>query len=220
MNWTSAWARWIGLSVMVCLGLPAAAAGPRAPGLAIKCWVNKDGLRECGNVVPPEYSQGGHSQVTRAGTVREVEGAKTPEELAAERQRAEAEEADRQRASERAAQDRVLLHTFTTEEDLVLTRDGKLAVMESRVRLLEGRVADLEKNHHQLQEQAALEERAGKSMSAGLREDLLKVDRQIAEHRQFVTDLRREQGEIRSKFESDVQRFRALKSGAVKPGDP
>ena len=155
-----------------------------------------------------------------AGTVREVEGAKTPEEVAAERQRAEAEQADRQRASERAAQDRVLLHTFTTEEDLVLTRDGKLAVIESRVRLLEGRIADLEKNHRQLQEQAALEERAGKSMSASLREDLLQVDRQIAEHRQFVADQRREQGEIRSKFDSDVQRFRALKSGAVKPGDP
>ena len=220
MNRTPAWARWIGLSVMVCLGLPVVAAGPRAPGPAIKCWVNKDGLRECGNVVPPEYTQGGHSQVTRAGTVREVEGAKTPEEVAAERQRAEAEQADRQRASERAAQDRVLLHTFTTEEDLVLTRDGKLAVMESRVRLLEGRIVDLEKNHHQLQEQAALEERAGKSMSASLREDLLQVDRQIADHRQFVADQRREQGEIRSKFDSDVQRFRALKSGAVKPGDP
>lgn len=219
MNRTPAWARWIGLSVMVCLGLPVAAAGPRTPGPAIKCWVNKDGLRECGNVVPPEYSQSGHSRVTRAGTVREVEGAKTPEELAAERQRAEAEQADRQRASERVAQDRVLLHTFATEEDLVFTRDGKLAAMESRVRLLEGRIADLEKNRHQLQEQAALEERGGKSMSDGLREDLLQIDRQIAEHRQFVADQRREQGEIRSKFESDVQRFRALKSGAVKPGD-
>ena len=53
-----------------------------------------------------------------------------------------------------------------------------------------------------------------------MREDLLQVDRQIAEHRQFVADQRREQGEIRSKFDSDVQRFRALKSGAVKPGSP
>ena len=81
MNRTPAWARWTALSVMVCLGLPAAAAGARAPGPAIKCWVNKDGLRECGNVVPPEYAQGGHSQVTPSGTVREVEGAKTPEEM-------------------------------------------------------------------------------------------------------------------------------------------
>lgn len=219
MNPTRAWAPAIGLLVLVSLSLPGAGAGTGPAGPPIKCWTNKDGLRECGNVVPPEYAQGGHSQVKRSGTVREVDRAKTPEEIEAERQQAEVEHLQRQRVSERVAQDRVLLHTFTTEDDLVLTRDGKVGVIESRIRLLESRVADLEKNRRQLQEQAAQEERAGKGMSPTLREDLERVERQIAEHRQFVVDQRREQDEIRRKFAGDLQRFRALKTGAVKPGD-
>ena len=31
---------------------------------AIKCWTNKDGVRECGNVVPPEYSQESHTTIS------------------------------------------------------------------------------------------------------------------------------------------------------------
>jgi vacuolar-type H+-ATPase subunit I/STV1 len=219
MNPTRAWAPAIGLLVLASLSLPGAGAGTGPAGPPIKCWTNKDGLRECGNVVPPEYVQGGHSQVKRSGAVREVDRAKTPEEIQAERQQAEEEHLQRQRVSERVAQDRVLLHTFTTEDDLVLTRDGKVGVIESRIRLLESRVADLEKNRRQLQEQAAQEERAGKGMSPTLREDLERVERQIAEHRQFVLDQRREQDEIWRKFAGDLQRFRALKTGAVRPGD-
>ena len=44
----------------------------------IKCWTNKEGFRECGYTVPPEYAQKGHQEIGKFGTVEEVERAKTP----------------------------------------------------------------------------------------------------------------------------------------------
>jgi vacuolar-type H+-ATPase subunit I/STV1 len=211
--------RGFALLALMLLSLPGASAGTGASAPAIKCWHNKDGVRECGNMVPPEYAQGGHAELRKSGATREVERAKTPEEIAAERERTEQEQAQRQRIAERAAQDRVLLHTFTTDDDLVLTRDGKVAVIESRIKLLESRVADLHKSRRDLQEQAAQEERSGKGMSESLRQDLERVERQIAEHRQFIADQHRERDEIRARFDVDLKRFRALKTGAVRPGE-
>ncbi len=50
------------------------------PAAAIKCWTNKDGIKECGNVVPPEYSQQETTQINKTGIVTgKTERAKTPE---------------------------------------------------------------------------------------------------------------------------------------------
>ncbi|MGH8595639.1 MAG: hypothetical protein ACREXT_03150, partial [Gammaproteobacteria bacterium] len=53
----------------------------------IKCWTNKDGVQECGNAVPPEYAQQGHQEKSLSGmTIRTQSRAKSPEEIASERQ--------------------------------------------------------------------------------------------------------------------------------------
>lgn len=230
------WLLGIGILSFAVLALPAADARdanhPSAPRkgavkarqgsvpLVLKCWTNREGLRECGNAVPPEYAQDGHTEILSSGVVRERPGAPSAEQLAAAHARAEAERVEREQLSERINRDRVLLSTFTTEEDLHLTRDGKLAVIESRIRLVETRVADLERNQRRLRDHAAQEERSGKGMSKELRAELEGASRQLAEHRQFIVDQRREQEQVRAQFASDLERFRALKSGAVRPGDP
>ncbi len=45
------------LTLMFVLCLGTAQAGK------IKCWTNSDGVRECGNIVPQEYTQGGHDEI-------------------------------------------------------------------------------------------------------------------------------------------------------------
>ena len=49
---------------------------------AIKCWTNKEGVRECGEKVPPEYSQSGFETRNTQGMVtEETERARTAEEI-------------------------------------------------------------------------------------------------------------------------------------------
>ena len=52
----------------------------------MKCWTNSDGIKECGDKVPPEYTQQGYQELGKGGIVREEKGrVKTKEELQKEK---------------------------------------------------------------------------------------------------------------------------------------
>ena len=115
------------------LALVCALALPGGAEAGIKCWTNSEGVRECGNAVPPEYAQGEHTEQSKGGlVVKKQTRSRTQEEVAAERERqaaaAEAKAAAAAKAAKRAKADRVLLDTFSSEDDLVLARDGQLRV--------------------------------------------------------------------------------------------
>ena len=64
--------------LICCLANPA--------GANIKCWTNEDGVRECGNKIPPEYSQGASVKISRGGVIiGEEEAAKSLETIRKEK---------------------------------------------------------------------------------------------------------------------------------------
>ncbi len=190
-----------------------------APGASagIKCWTNNEGVRECGNAVPPEYAQQGHTELNKQGlVVKEQERAKTPEELeaeAAERERLAKEKAEADRiAREQAARDRVLLDTFTNEEELQLARDGKLQALDARIQHTRNVVKKLRENLDNLEEQAAKAELSGSAVPEKLRQDINKVKRQLNENLGFIAVREREKRDLTARFEADLRRYRELKS--------
>jgi len=210
--------------VLVTLGTLLLIGGPSQTSAAIKCWTNSEGLRECGNIVPPEYSQAGHTERSSSGVkVKVTERAKTLEELKAERQeaalKAEQERIAQERRRKQTAHDRVLLQTFTTEQDLVLARDDKLAVIDSRIGLTENRVQSLRNKLEILEAKAARQERGGNPISEKLQKNIDKVKRQITKNQAYIQAGRTEQDQLQTRFNADMERFRRLKSGVVKPGD-
>jgi len=198
--------------VAAALGALLLASGGATAG--IKCWTNNEGVRECGNAVPPEYAQKSHDEVSKQGvTLRRSERAKTRDELRkAEAERLRREEQQRQ-TRVRAKHDRVLLSTFTTEEDMTLTRNGQLVAIDTRIKHTERVVAGLEKKKRELEEQAAKQERSGKAVSAELRDGIAAVDKRIAEHRDYIAKRHDEKVEINTRFETDLARYRELKAG-------
>ncbi len=183
----------------------------------IKCWTNREGVRECGDVVPPEYAQGAHEEKSASGIVlRKHAPSKTPEEIAAERERREAEaraEAAAQGAARKqAAADRVLLQTFSSEDDLELARDGQLTNLASVIKVTESHVKKLDKSLDQMIGQAADIEKRGKKVPATLAANIADVRGQIVEQNRFIAEKRAEQDKIRSKFAEDIARFRELRA--------
>ncbi len=209
---------------LVALAVVALAGNAMTVSAGIKCWTNKDGVRECGDRLPPEYAQSGHEELSGSGVkIKVTERAKTPEELE-EARRLAAVEAEQKRianvkAAKQLAHDQVLLQTFATEEDLLLARDGKLAVFESRIKLAQNRVAKMETNLEQLTAQAAQQERSGRTVTPELEQRIAKVRKRIQSHLAYVQDRRNDQDGIRQQFNIDQQRFRDLKSGRVQPGE-
>lgn len=202
-------------------------------GAAIKCWVNKDGVRECGSVVPPEYAQQEQTEISKGGvTTGKVERAKTPEELEAERQREAAEamakaEAER-KEQEQLAADRKLLDTYTSEEDILHARDSRLADIESRIKITNNHIEKLNRNLGEIVQQAAAMEKRGETPGENVARDIENVRGQIKEQENFVADKRAEQEEMRRQFDSDLARYREMKArtgaaqanNATKPAAP
>lgn len=200
------------LAALALVGLLAATPA----SAAIKCWKNKDGVRECGNAVPPEYAQQGSETKDAFGvTIGATGRAKTREELEAERAAAKEKEAAVEADKRRAAQDRVLLDTFTSEDDIVLTRDGQIAHLESQIHLVQSHIEKLQKNLDQMIDRAGEVERRGEKPNEEMVKNIDNVRGQIDENHRFIDTKRKDQDEIRARFDADLTRFRELKG--IKP---
>ncbi len=211
--------RWaiVALFGMVLVGTSQAAKMADGGGGRIKCWHNKDGVRECGNVVPPEYAQQGSEIKDKQGvTVGATGRAKTIEELESERAAVKQKEMEAEAFKKRAAQDRVLLDTFATEDDMILTRDGQIAHLDSQIHLVQSHIEKLQKNLDQMIERAAESERRGEKPPADVVKNIENVRGQLVDNHKFIDTKRKEQELIRARFETDIARFRELK-GIVAP---
>jgi hypothetical protein len=177
----------------------------------IKCWTNSDGVRECGNTVPPEYSQQSHEILSEQAVVTDkTERAKTDEELAEEARLAELEKQQLREARQKALADQVLLDTFSSEQDLILARDGKIASLDAQIRLTESHIEKLQISLDQLIERAAEAERGGQTPEDDLIDQIDSTRSQIDENHRFIAAKRDEQERVRERFAADISRFNEL----------
>lgn len=195
-------------AIALCWGSLAAPADDE-----IKCWENRDGVRECGNVVPPEYAQQERTEISDTGvTTGRTERAKSPEELAQAREEAAAKKEAERLAREQAVADRDLLNAYSTEEDIILTRDSKVADAESYIRITENHVDKLNKNLHDIITQAAAMEQRGEQPGEKVAKDIESVRKQIREQEAFIAEKRADQAAIRERYDADLERYREMKA--------
>ena len=188
------------------------AAGGKSSGNLIKCWKNDLGIRECGQIVPPEYSQRRIEVINDRGLVVQViEPPKTPEQLAKERQQ------EQQRKEEEAAkkaqehQDAILLNSYTTERDLIIARDTNLKAAQGQLDIAEGNLKLLQNSLAELQNRAGNYERSGKKPPKQLIDEIDQTKLKISA-KQKTIDKRKDEKEVMEKrFENDLARFRKLK---------
>lgn len=201
------------LLLTLALGLSIATNNLQAK---IVCWTNSDGIRECGNVVPPEYSQQTREQYNAQGVkVKTFERALTKEELA-EAARLKAIEEEKQRLQdEQDLRDKILLSTFSSEDEIIMMRDGKITAIKTEIRLTRGSMVKAGERLRGLRKRAANLERASKKLPGKLLKDIMQAEDQIKDYEQFLTTRSAEREKIHTRFESDMERFRKLRSKRV-----
>lgn len=189
----------------------------------IVCWTNKDGVRECGNAVPPEYAQKERTTFNKQGRVTEVqERAKTKEELAADEvKRAEeeakkAEEArlaaeEERRKQEQANYDRVLLATYLSVEDIKHLRDRQLSSIDATITITRDGIGKLQAKMDENKKKAADFERKGKPVPEELQQEIDSLQQQIDDKNAFIATKEQEKVELNKKYEAQITRFRELK---------
>jgi len=179
---------------------------------SIKCWTNKDGVRECGATVPPEYSQQRVEIMNERGIVVEVkEAAKTKEQLEEEARLAKLKQEELRRQEEARLRDTILLQSFTTERDLKISYDGKIAVNRDIIDITNTGTRTLNENLNNTRTKAANYERAGEKPPESLLEEINSLKRQIMDNDEFIARKQEEIKALERQYEADLKRFRELK---------
>jgi hypothetical protein len=201
------------LSLLLCGSLLL----PLSSQAAIKCWTNHEGVRECGNMVPPEYAQQETRTIDKQGITTDIqERAKTPEELEAARKKAEEEKRikaeEEARRKKQAAYDRVLLSTFLSEQDIMRSRDRKLSSIDASIEITRITIDKLQEKLDGEKKRAASLERSGKPVPERSKKDIDNLKKQIAEKNNFIASKGVEKQQLIEKYDADLKRFRELKS--------
>lgn len=192
------------------------------PGFAagLKKWQDKDGQWHFGDVIPPEYAQQSHEELNKQGMTVEVqERVKTEAEIAEQKRLAAIEQEKQRKADEQARHDRILLDTFSNVDDIEMTRDGKIAAINSRISLAEKRIEKLDKDLNERMEAAAVQERSGKTPNQELIQDIESLHRQVKNQESFIETQNNEKDEVTASYEIDIERYKFLKSGVQPPDE-
>ena len=161
---------------------------------------------------PSSRDDGGHSILNKQGVVlRQV--------LSREERREARIKAEEVRLSK--IRDRALLATFTTEEDLIRTRDDRMGMidglisrLDDRIRILTDRLQVLDGRIKKFEEEKG-EDNAPESLYA---EDA-SIHRNIENAWSLIDAKADERSTLVDKFEEDLRRYRELKAARTKSAD-
>ncbi|WP_200375163.1 DUF4124 domain-containing protein [Thiocystis violacea] len=175
-------------------------------------WVDEKGEVHYTDQVPPSQADKARTRLSEDGvTVESVPRAPTEEEIeqAREEERRRVEEA-KQRADQLAA-DEKLLKTYRTIEDLELSRNGKIAAIESLIQVKRDGVRAETQNLLKINAELKALEGAGKPIPTDLMD---KIDLSVVRIREGyaeVVDNEYRKQDIRNEFERIVTHYRKLK---------
>ncbi len=193
--------------------LPALLSGGNAFAERIYKWVDENGKVQYGDRVPPQYASKERSVIDDQGRIIKVyAAAKTPEEKAAAAALAKQKAEQEKLAQQQSIRDHSLLSTYSSEQDMLMARDGKVASVETLIQLTNSRIEAMKKRLAGLTEDAAEFERSGKKLPEGLLSQIKTIRDQIQQNEDFANKKHLEKEQIAHRFDEDIKRYRELTS--------
>lgn len=176
-------------------------------------WVDDQGNVHYTDRVPPEVAERERSELDNRGmTVNKTQAAKTPEEIAREKQLEELRAEQKRVESEQRALDEVLLRTFRSEDDIIMARDGKVASVDTLIDVTRGQIAKQQERLTEMQRQAADLERQGKPVPPRHIEEMDALRDHIDENYAAIVKNEQARLAIIDRHDKDLKRFRQLKT--------
>ena len=202
------------LAMLLCAVSSASMAG------SLYKWVDEDGAVRYSDQLPPDQSRKKHQQLNSQGVVLSTkDAARSTEEIAIEAEsKRKLEEQQREEARIKSIQDkkdRVLLLTFSSEEELERARDNRMQVIDSVIGLISNSIETTQVKLDQLStraQEAYISQ--GKDVPGGLAQKIEHFERKVDSRYAHMMLKIAEKEKIRQKYEADLERFRLLKSAS------
>ena len=182
--------------------------------------VGEDGTVSYSDRVPPHQAGDGRAEFSKGGLrVREHDPARALEERARlkelERQRHEEE----RRREQRREADRILLRSFSNEEDILLARDGKLNTYNMHVSVLLKNIEAKKKRLIRLQERVDRAKQGTQPSKPADDTEIAELKQQILQGYGQILNYEAIKQATRAEYARFRTRFRELKGFAEPPGD-
>lgn len=203
------------ITLIACLLL---ASGASAVADNLYKWVDENGVVHYGDAVPAEASRNERHVLNRQGvTVKVLDRQKTIDELNAMAAAAAEQERQRKLAKEQAERDRVLMDTYLSAEEIEMLRDRRILAIEARVGVTRHYLENLRREWDELEAEASkynfpyYPDSDLPPLPEELAEHIVFTENAMTEHMNSLSALRSQQAALRTRFETDLTRFRMLK---------
>jgi hypothetical protein len=196
-------------TLLVLLPLAAAAAQKER----VYRWVDENGQIHVSDRIPPEYSDRPKEVLNEhAVAVDQLEGRKTPEQLAAEER---ARELQLQKELQLRA-DQALLATYLSVDEIVMHRDRRIELFQAQARVTELYLRNLERRLNKLKRDASRyrpysDDPEAPMIAEDLVADIKETQDTIARHQHNLIRFREDEKQMVARFEGDINRFKDLK---------
>ena len=185
-------------------------------------WVDKQGNVHYSDKIPVEQVDNSHSVLNEQGlTLKEINRAETEAEIKKhqeEQARADNAQSERMKAEMiRKRRDENLLQTFTSEQDIIIARDNRLAAFDLSLNLATRKLTDLQEKLNIVESSLErLSKNDGQEPPKNLVERRDILQKSIDKHTRIHDDTLKERNKWELRFKEDLQRFRELKSASAK----
>jgi hypothetical protein len=219
MPWTAAAKKPITQCFFIAIAATLATLGAQAAPTLYK-WIDENGQVRYSDRLSADQARQRHQTLTKDGRVLEtMDRKKTPEELRREREEAKQREEEAQREAERKARlkaeqdhkDRVLMMTYTSEEEIRLAEQERIDVIDSVIKLLHRNIANEQNKLEGLEQRAQTQFiDKDKEIPGGLAQNIEYFKDKLL-NRQKQLELKLEEKErIKQQYATDLLRYREL----------
>lgn len=192
------------LLVAAMLPLPATAQGRKT-----YCCTDANGRQACSDVLPQQCYGRAYREINAQGvTIRRVDAPLTAEQRAARDAEARKAKEEEARRMEQDRRNRALLATYTSEQDIDLTRDRAVADIRKSIKATQEKQAELAKQKQKLDAEAEFYRKS--PMPPQLQAQIRDNDTEMKVHQAAIDDRHKEIEAVKARYESEKLRYREL----------
>lgn len=187
---------------------------------SVYTWVDEDGVRHYGDSIPAEYAELDKARVNAHGIpVETYRGRLSDEEIAQKRREEELRAAQEVQQRE----NRALLATYLTTDEIIDHRDRRIELFQAQARVTELFLKNLERRLAKLMAEASRyqpysEDPNAPMVDPDLVEEIDITRDTIDRHEANLEKFRKDEQEIMKKFDRDLKRFEELKGLTANTG--
>ena len=183
---------------------------------AIKCWENDRKQRECSYTVPKKFL-GREIQIlnSQGQVVKTIPADRTPEQKIQDAKLAKIAAEKKRIRDDKRRRDRILINTFISVEDILLSRETKITAIDSIIKISKSNRKKQQKILDKHTQRAANFERKNQKVPESILADVKKSKAKLKVFDDFIELRKQDKLELHLKYDADIKRFKELK--AIRP---